>query len=180
MNDSETGSKLKKIVLSIALLVIAAGVAVYFLIPAAPPQRLAYYYDLGTEKIFTAPATVGGPIDAPSKKSVDGEGAGMLAAVYSCGSCANTAEHKVAFIEKISSDAKQALAEVEKQSAKHGKDDVSPQLMRDLKAKLDDGQFIALPSAEPNWVKTSSEQGLAIKAEAEKLCGGVPPKRCQP
>lgn len=180
MSDNESSSKIKKIVIAIVLLLVAGAVATYFLIPRPDTQNLAYFYDLGSEKLFTAASTLRAPIDAPSKKTIDGQGAGVLATVYSCGSCANPAEQKVVYIEKMSGEAKQAMDDEAKLAAKRGQEDIPSRAMRDLQTKLEEGQFIARPAAEPKWVKTASDEGIAIKSDIDKLCGGTPPVRCNP
>lgn len=48
----------------------------------------AYFYDLGTGKLFSGPLNEIGPIEPPSKSSLpSGQPAGVRAMVYSCGSC---------------------------------------------------------------------------------------------
>ena len=64
-----------------------------------PPKAEAYFYDVKTQQLFTAPSEKLGPIDAPS-----GAGNGMTAHVYSCSSCSSN--RFVAWIEKFSAKGK--------------------------------------------------------------------------
>ena len=61
-----------------------------------------YFFDLNTEELFSVPHDAVPPIEAPSNKAGKQGRAGVLAHVFSCGSCEDESQHYVGWFETTS------------------------------------------------------------------------------
>jgi hypothetical protein len=152
----------------VIIAIILASSAVIILRSGAitTPDKQAYFFDLDTGELFTADRELQAPIAAPS-----GEGNGMRAVVFGCGSC-NADDLRVAYIMKYSDDAGTAIG-----PDMAGAGDAPPQ---QLAGAVQKEPLVAAPPAageQPQWVVTSSPQGSTIQSRASFVCG---PKAAQP
>lgn len=154
-------------VLCLALLVIT----IPKLFPDKPPPKPvtvenAWYYDLNTGKLFTAPQGLEPPIEAPSGPTPDGKPAGVRAYVLSYKPDPNESERFIAYLETTGSAdmmAKLPTRPGGSATQKSGKG----MLIRKV-----DGKF---------WVPADSTLGLRILREAyAPNKNGQHPAYCRP
>lgn len=141
-----------------------------------------YYYDLGSKKLFAAPTGQPSPIAARSGSTQeDGSPGGVLAYVYSCGSCANEAERFVGYLEQMSKEGRDALATMQSQNPGMRWEDVPPAGRRSMNVNPDESMIVARESLEGGWVPRDSTEGINIINEALAKCGeGKRPATCKP
>lgn len=118
-----------------------------------PPR--VYYYDLQSGDLFVDVKNQDAPIDAPSG------GQGVLAHVYSCTDCGDEASRFVAYVEKLTDEAKAEAVKTE------------PDLQL-----LAEGRVISAVGDEMNWVMMDSPAGGHITGIAHNKC--EQPQRCFP
>ncbi len=126
----------------------------------------AYYYDLGTNARFVAPATAIPPIERAS-----GPENGVEAAVFACGDCGSGG--KVLYLTRYTPEGKQAAALMAQ--GKYDTDDGRPMgevLSENLQIRDIDGT---------TWVAAGSPAGVNIINKAQRSCGSVEQTvRCYP
>jgi hypothetical protein len=144
-------------------------------VPVSPTR--AWFYDVGTGKLFPGEAKAIPPIPAPSGKQLaDGSAGGVRAHVFSCGEC-NDAEQFIGWLE-YATPAARALME---QVGRAAESDMRPPDFETVNEKIQAGQLIAKAEAADAWLPSNSEAAIAIQGEAMKRCGeGKTPKRCTP
>ncbi len=165
--DTEKKNKLVPIIVSVVLLV-GAGVIMAMTIfkPAAPNSKAgptqAYFYDLTSDKVFSA-TDQQPPILGPSgAKGDNGDGTGVKAYVFSCGNCDNEAERWVGYLESINTP----------------KSDIKPAFGVDP-----DTVTVASPAAKDVWVGHDTPDGQKIMADGEvnsKCEAGKTAEQCYP
>jgi len=127
----------------------------------------AYFYDLGSGKLFPGPRDAVSPIDAP----VGGAGKGFRAHVFTCGKCSES-ELMIGYISKLTGEAAELAASDPEKAT-------SPEAA----AIRMQGEFVAAPpapGAEPNWVLEASPKGEKLTSEATSKCGDRFAKPCRP
>lgn len=73
-----------KIIISVIMLGLGCGLTIWSMRSGADPsENLVYYYDLNTQKVFTAPAGNYAPIETESGPH-DGQPAGARIYIYGC------------------------------------------------------------------------------------------------
>jgi len=154
-------------VVAVLILVIVIGyVARSSKGPRNPDTIGAYFYDLSTGRLFTAPPDSIAPITAPD----GGEGQGVRAYVYSCGLCSES-ELMILYIGKLTEKAAAAVRQAEDFAGPEG-DMIRRQ-----------GEYVAkppAPGAEPQWVLEASPDGQTLVNAFAKACDGKPAKLCRP
>lgn len=158
--------------LMVIVAIITLGIATVMIVRQTRPPRLtksgqAYFYDLDSRELFTAPGNQLPPITAPSG------GRGVLAHIFACDDCGDRSKHVVVYLEMLTEEVQARLL------SDTGGDHSS----REHAALLDTGLRVAAkpsPGEEPQWVAASSAQGLAIQDQARKLCDGNPARPCKP
>lgn len=166
------------IVITVIVLVVIAATAwtVSRMSRSAPAAAQAiattYYFDLGSKKLFAAESGQPSPIAAPSgAKQEDGSPGGVLAYVYSCGSCANRDELFVGYLEQMSKEGREALAQLKAQDPNLRWEDVPPAGRRGMTVNPDESMLVATESLEEGWVSRESQEGIAIIDDAIQKCG---------
>lgn len=114
---------------------------------ASEGPRLAYFYDLGTDQIFTAPVNPLPPIDAPS-----GRNQGVLAYVFGCGNCAPENRH-VAYLEMYTPEAQAQLRSREPALASGNAEMVEISI---------EGRLYRVPDQD-KWIDANSPQAVAVQ-----------------
>jgi len=122
-----------------------------------PVADQCFYFNLDENKVFAD--AIG---QTPPFKTVAGHTA-VVAAVFSCGNCADTASRFVGYLEKYSDELLQAMA---------SGNPVEPDV-----AKL--GHVVRTETGT-EWVPSSTPTGQKIVEAIQKRCGDDQPKACQP
>lgn len=142
----------------IALLAIIVGAWWFTLKPAEQPTAgQAYYLDLQTNTLFSAPETAPSPIPAPSG------GEGVKANVFTCGECSDEASRFIGFLEKYTEAYKTALT-------------VDQEMPEDIAYN---GQLFGTPDGK-QWMPRASEEGMAFALSLVTRCDGQPAIPCLP
>lgn len=137
----------------------------------------AYYYDLNSGKTFVLPAHNVPPVAAPSGPLPDGKPAGVWAAVFSCGSCADANSRFVGWLEKFDEPAHgQLTALIEPR--KNGYTDFNPYETKNFWDNA--AQKIAAPNATDQWIPMTETDSEEIQAAVAKKCAPATASRCQP
>jgi len=148
--------------------VVLGLVVAWFTRPEAKQKAVSFekewYYDLNTGELFTAPAGLAGPIEAPSGPLPNGHPAGVKAYVLSYAEQPNEAERFIGFLQKPDPNGKGDRALLTSSAAalwKQGK------LVKKVEDRI--------------WVPAGTPQGRAIieKAMAPNE-NGEPPYYVQP
>lgn len=150
---SDHPSAVKTAVGVLALLVVV--VAIQRLRPDEPsgvegPQK-GWYYDLNTNKLFTAERGLTPPIQAPSGRTPDGRKAGVRAYVLSYVYDPNEAERFIGFLETTAT--KEMLANAPERPRDTG--DVTQWARNKMIRRVEDKE----------WVPADSDEGRRIRAE---------------
>jgi len=152
-NPSPSNSK-PIIAIAATIITIAAStwIAIQAGIGSPTAGSSAYFYDLTTGRLITAPASSESPIDTP-------DGQAVKALVAGCGSC--SAENlRIVRIEKLTDDARKALATMRNAASKGP---VHPAQFGDI---INKGTMVAEPAGkagqDPQWVVQSSPRGMAV------------------
>lgn len=151
---SEHPSAVKTVVgLSVLLVVV---VAIQRLRPDEPPAvdvpQKGWYYDLNTDKLFTAERGLIPPIQAPSGRTPDGKKAGVRAYVLSYVYDPNEAERFIGFLETTATEEMLADAPERPRDAGGVTQWARNKMIRRVEGK--------------EWVPADSEEGRRIRAEA--------------
>jgi len=149
------------VVIAIALLVCAALIAMSFS-KRTSDASLQWYFDLGTQQLFTARAGQIPPIDAPSGKSL-----GVRAYRFSCGECTD-AGTKTYYLETVTPEARAIMED-------HGSN-ADPNIAFA-------GTLIAQPpeeDEEPTWCSAASPQAAQIQSRPQQDCPGAIAHPCNP
>ena len=143
------------------------------------PDIDAYYYDLGTDKLFVATLRDLPPILVPGAKPGDLP-MGARAFVFACGDCSVEANRYIGWIELYNTEAKAKLTAA-------AKGDDPPQSDVLFLQTIEQGHFIAFPDpTKKDWKAKGfhefmSEQGNRIMQNSQTRCGeGVIPRNCMP
>jgi len=171
----------------LVLFVIAAVVTTIYRMsggtaPVARAIAKTYYYDLGSKRLINADTGQPSPIAAPSGATQeDGSPGAVTAYVYSCGSCAVPDELYVGYLEQMSKEGREALAQLTAANPDMRWEDVPPSGRRGMTVNPDESMLVARESLEGGWVSRESAEGAAIIDEALAKCGeGKPPATCKP
>lgn len=147
-----------------------------------------YYYDLNTQKVFTAKSDQVPPIDAPSGPFRTPAGqevpGGVRAYLFACGDCQDftgltAAELQakggfIGWLEMYTPEAKAMLTQPPGES---------PEAAAEREMRMyqvwESGQLIASPD-NLRWVSQNTEEGVRITSQIEGKCPGGTPKPCLP
>lgn len=136
-----------------------------------PQYYYGYFYDLERNELYVDVRTHVPPVPAPS-----GSEHGVLAAVFSCGSCEDKSTHFVAWLERYSPEARDAMLD-ERTNPSAEPDPDSTRL-------LAEGHHIALPPEDGQplqWLPASSADAARIMPKALRRCGeGARAQACNP
>lgn len=140
--------------------------------------RNAWYYDLNTKTTFIAKQTHLPPVEGPTGPAPDQSPAGVWAYVYTCSTCDEPKNRFIAWIEKLTPQAKSELHALIT-PMKGGHAELNP--FETLNLWDQEGRLIASPEKPTRWFVMDSEEGAALRAESLARCGaGVEPKQCPP
>jgi hypothetical protein len=158
-------------------LLVLAVVLVYvrfFRAPPVPAAGLIWVYDLQSAALTVAPADAAHlpPFDAPSGPTPDGKPAGVWAAVFACGSCANQADRFVGWIETLTPELRDQLKPIYLSPERpDALDDLGP-------ARVDPkSRFIADPDKK-EWHDHDSPHADAIRRAVKTRCKGATAVTC--
>jgi len=171
--ESQGGSPRIKIALAvvIALAAIALGVA-RLRGPASALATDVWYYDLGTNKLFSHLEAIP-PIAAPSGQ-IDGEHAGVLAMVYSCGTCDDENRRFVAWMVKSKPMTGETM---EKQFVPASAVNGPGARMAYLISEYPESWLVRFPDS-PDWLESQSAEVKKRQARALERCGKSEAKPC--
>lgn len=165
----------------VALILVACGVLLWYGMRDARPDfpDNAFFYDVGTGKVFEAELGMVPPIAAPSGQTLpDGSPGGVKAYVYACGSCFDENARKIAYLERFTAEAQQRREEL-RQQYNVPIDHLPPQAWQQIRASPDDGRLVATAAAPDQWHEAASPAGLAIVGAAAPVCAdGSPASPC--
>jgi hypothetical protein len=165
---------------AIAVLVVAGAVTYMVRSGAArrprQPVTGVWYLDLVSGELFTAKSDQLPPI--PTDQDLpNGEPAGVLAHVRSCGDCDDPSQRFIAWVEKYTPEAKEYILNPQPIA----EEKVDPLML----TPGEEGNLIAL--YEPgvswdqlDWVPADSEEGWEVMGKARERCDGGTPKECTP
>lgn len=154
-----------------------------------------FYYDLGTEKLFTGQLSDMPPVPAPSGfKQADGADGGVRAHVYACGNCSDPSKQFIAYLETTTPPVRELVAKMRElairvqsasaDAAQPSDQSGSPsdaQLLIQMREEAQNGQLIALPQKPIKWVPVYSEEGIAlVRDHIETKCEGGRAMECRP
>jgi hypothetical protein len=154
------------IVTVLTLVVIAATCYIIFNLirPKPIPVTYAYYYDLGTDAVFTDTADKVPPFAAPSGKAgPHGEPLAVSAVFYSCTSCDNPANRYIAYLQQYTPEAQ-----------KHVLDFAASNSAIDPGNMQDDPRNAGLVIRAPGgglWYPAESDEADEIIRTARGKCG---------
>ena len=148
---------------------------------SGPRDTQAYFYDLGSGKLFLDLSTSFPPIIAPSGSYMDKPG-GVRAFIYSCGECDSdysgmTVEELeeagayIAFIEKYTAQVQERLTKMSSQPG------MLP--MEQLDHLYREGMEIKEPG-DDRWIKRFSAKGTQIQRRKHKCPSGEESNPCIP
>jgi hypothetical protein len=128
-----------------------------------PRENLRWFYDLQSGELFTHDGNARPPVAAPSG------GEGVLALVYSCGSCNDPSSRHVAYLEKMMT--------AESPDSSSGSDAMpSPSA---LMAAKEGRQLVARPDAPDDWTLKASVPGARM-VDMTNRCPGESLEICLP
>jgi hypothetical protein len=155
---------------TVVVMLASLGMGVASVRGASPRHGadIAWYYDMGTERLFAAPYQPA-PIRAPS----DGDKqtrSGVIARVFTCGQCSED-EWFVSYLEKYMDEALYAVVELEQG------DDPENEAMLERVATM--GHVVRVPHHDA-WLMYDSAKGMQVRRRASQHCEGGAPKACFP
>jgi len=155
---------------ALALVVAASVVAylgVHLLSKPGRPQSLAYFYNVKTRILFSASDQLLPPIDTES-----GPATGVKAYVFSCGDSKNPAGRFIAFLEKMTPEAREA-------AYKEIKANESPLAMGFF---LEQHQNVILvrSTKSETWYPKFSPEGWVLMKAGKESGGCAHPVLCLP
>jgi hypothetical protein len=161
-----------------AVIGVSVAVILIFLIslfrsctPASPPRiTRAYYYDLGTNQLFSASESNVPPIPAPSDDGKKGQASGVHAYVFSCGDCDDDTKRFIGYLETFTPEAHQAAIELQNPNSATTGPAMSAHIAGRLVMNPDD--------KKTGWVPSRSRQGSNI--QSSKCGAGHMPTPCFP
>lgn len=119
------------------------------------PEPQAYFYDLHTGELLTAPDNTVGPIQRPGGP-VDGHAAGVRAQVFACGQCSDASKRFIGWLE------------IDGPSI--GKPPATEEAEAVYIRRVDDSE----------WYSSESAAGQKITSEALSQCGSGRVNFCRP
>jgi hypothetical protein len=157
----------KNPIVGVVIAVVILGIAGYIMMSTSGggggkqiEQR--YFYDLSTGEL-TAMGNEPAPVTAASGSQA------VWAHVFSCGSCEDESQRFVAYLQKLTDEAKAEFAK--------------PLTQQDSDVIMAGGR-VALPPKEPGgeirWVPADGMEGMRIGEAPLSLCPGGTPKLCEP
>lgn len=142
------------------------------------PWANAWFYDLNTKQLFVAKQTNLPPVDSPTGQTAEQTPAGVWAYVYTCTTCDDPKNQFIAWIEKLTPQAKSELHAMIS-SMKHGYGEINP--FETLNLWDQNGRLIASTERPTLWYPSTSEEGETLRTDSLKRCGdGIEPKACPP
>ena len=150
------------------------GLAILFFVMFGPSERVAleYFYDESEKKLFTAPAGSIPPIKGINDNQLDGVRAIVIAPK---GKRGDKSAHRIAYLEKWSSQLKQHMEAVTRAKAAG---QAVPNIVDRSQRKFH--QFVRRPDS-PNWVNLNTDQAAKIMAVLRtKDAQGKIPEICMP
>jgi len=149
-----------RLIVALAILVVACGILVMQL-GKGPPPPYAYYYDLAAGKTVVHRAD----------KPVPGEGTTLFrAGVYACGSCDASADRKILWVEQITTNVPGPDAQLSGSAT-------------DAMKAAEAGRRVApspVTGKAPAWVPANSHEGMMAREAYRTLCSGKPAQHCVP
>lgn len=144
------------VILASVLLTISASFITWWFLPPSEviPQKMAYFYDLNTDKLIVVPADTTGPVETESGP-YRGMPAGVLAHVYCCGPFMEGSEKFVGYLEVPL----EAVPENQR----------PPDMVIDPEVEEATDFVIRRPTDE-KWYNPDTEPGLLIFREAKQRC----------
>jgi len=148
--------------------------------PAVPvvPWPTVYCYDLNTGKIFAGRKTAVAPFATDSGSSPVPQPAGVWAAVFACGSCADPANRFVGWVEALTPEAR---AVVEPLLRDNPDGEPHAGLLENALAGVENSVQLANPRDINSWHAQSSPEAVRLMTEPVGKCK-TPGEltRCQP
>jgi hypothetical protein len=161
---------------AVVLLIGALAAIIFQMKPSGYGPRVidVYYFDLNTQKLFTAKSDQIPPIETPSGP-VPGIGApaGVRAYVFACNDCGNESDRFVGWLEMYTPEAKALLT----QPAAETPEEAAQREAR-MYEVWETGQLLSLDGR--SWARANSQEAMNITSTIEGKCPGGAPKPCLP
>lgn len=93
----------KLVILIVGVLGLGLASAIVNWPQKSTPLPSVYFYDLGTNQVYIEPPGTTPPVTAPSGKM------GVVAAMYSCGSCDDSSERFIGYLQMETPEYKKAM-----------------------------------------------------------------------
>ncbi len=133
--------------------------------------RVVWFYDLGTDQLFSADADAVPPIQAPSGIEVDGRPGGVRAKVFACGGCADPADRFIGWLEQFTPEAQRAM--IQNQTNPIETHRATPIAYMD--------QLLVRAVQGDRWHRASSEEAAGLLGSPRQRCpDGVVLHACFP
>ncbi|MCX5660833.1 MAG: hypothetical protein NTW19_14090 [Planctomycetota bacterium] len=166
------------VVFCAAVLLVIGGLALLNRHAQASDEGMnVWYYDLGTNQLFSAAPDSIPPIQAPpDPKKPDVKSEGVRALVFSCGSCRDASKRFVAYVEKYTPEGKAKRELAPEEHATGSRMPASEKELRGIDPEdAHDGLVIAkvdsaTPAEEWKWTPKSDDAVAAIEEEAAGRC----------
>lgn len=164
---------------AVGVLAISIVVCAMSIMPASRTARGAYYYDMTRGELFVAAVGQITPIvradDDATDATEEAKPTSVRAYVYSCGSCDDDADRRVAWLAMHNPQV------VSRTLESHGKES-GPITGMTLMVIEDNpqGVLVRLPKEGSPWVTMKSDAGRKLMGEARRCEGGAMATRCEP
>lgn len=134
-----------------------------------------YYYDLNTNKLFTAKSDQIPPIETESGP-VQGSNApaGVRAYVFACNDCSDEADRFIGWLEMYTPDAKAILSQPPAETPEQAAEREQRQY-----EVWESGQLVRAPDGT-TWARANTPEAMAVTSKIEGKCPGGAPKPCLP
>ena len=158
---------------AVVVLVVALGLII---MQSRGPRRSAspvdaYYFDMGSGRIFVSASAQIAPIDAPSGPYRESPG-GVRVYIFACAGCGDYEGMSVGQVRERGGHVAwlEMYDPAVKEQFTRGRQP-GPMMMT--------GRLVKTVDAE-HWVRSSSPEGMHLQEEAQGLCATRPPTLCYP
>lgn len=165
--------------------VIAAAAAILLLLQAAPARHPgepsgAWYLDLNSQTLFTAPIASIPPVEAPSGLLEDGSPAGVRAFVFACASCESDDDRTIGYLQKHTLEGRQSLLDLRRRIAETQDAEAKRALLKNY-SDIEEQSIRVRRMDEQAWHPPVGDIRSQVIAEIRSRCAPDQPViECQP
>lgn len=161
---------------AVVILILSLGYIVWNSKGSSPPRVIdVYYYDLNTNKLFTAQSNQLPPIDTESGPVAGSNApAGVRAYVFACTDCGDEADRFIGWLEMYTPEVKALRSQPSPQTP----EEAAEREQREEEV-WENGKLVRAPDGT-TWARENTSEGMAITTKIESKCPGGMPKPCVP